>query len=499
MMFDAIWSLQTLKWLLIASVPVWIIADGLYSLFWHPLRKYPGPWYCAVSRLPIAYKNASGRYYKWADGLHKKYGPVVRTSPSDLSFTNPEAWNDIFSHRPQLAKTPFAYPPASADLPDTIMTAGDAYHARLRRSVAAGFSYKAMDEVEPIIQGRIDEMVAALRHDCSQGSQNVRQWITWTITDIIGDLALSTDFECIKERRHHPWTAAIFPNLKGIMLLNQLRRLGLSTPVGALLSTNAAKRARDKIRLFTVDHVQARLARERTEEGKQTKDLLGMIVRDPENQKDPLSDPEIAALSLTLVIAGSETTTTALAGMMYYLTKSPRVLKKLTEEIRTAFPTAADITTKNAVKLRYLNGAVEEALRLFIPAPSLPPRIVPKSGHKIGGEWIPGGTGVTIANYHNSHSDEFFDNASDFRPERWIDGGEGSHTKRHVKNAYSAFSAGPRNCVGKTLALTEMRLLTAKLLWHFDMELDGPHDGWLETARFYVSTSCLLRFPLATR
>jgi hypothetical protein len=39
------------------------------------------------------------------------------------------------------------------------------------------------------------------------------------------------------------------------------------------------------------------------------------------------------------------------------------------------------------------------------------------------------------------------------------------------------------------MALAEARLVTAKLLWHFDMELDGPHDAWVHDARFYVSSA----------
>lgn len=46
---------------------------------------------------------------------------------------------------------------------------------------------------------------------------------------------------------------------------------------------------------------------------------------------------------------------------------------------------------------------------------------------------------------------------------------------------------GPRNCIGKILAMTEVKLVIAKLLWHFDMELDGNHATWVEDARFYVS------------
>ena len=47
------------------------------------------------------------------------------------------------------------------------------------------------------------------------------------------------------------------------------------------------------------------------------------------------------------------------------------------------------------------------------------------------------------------------------------------------------------------MALAEARLVTAKLLWHFDMALDGEHEAWVDDARFYVSSHAILPVPLA--
>ena len=90
-------------------------------------------------------------------------------------------------------------------------------------------------------------------------------------------------------------------------------------------------------------------------------------------------------------------------------------------------------------------------------------------------------------------SERFFDNPKEFRPERWLDeidtkGAAGLMSDDILR----PFSLGPRNCIGKLLALAEAKLVTAKLVWNFDMELDGPHDTWVEDARFYVSPRILL-------
>lgn len=102
-----------------------------------------------------------------------------------------------------------------------------------------------------------------------------------------------------------------------------------------------------------------------------------------------------------------------------------------------------------------------------------------------------------MAQWYMGRSGEFFKDPLEFKPERWL--ASSSDQDRVGPNGMTpdevlrSFSLGPRNCIGKPLALTEARLVTAKLLWHFDLELDGPHDSWIQDARFYVSVRKLIR------
>jgi cytochrome P450 len=110
-----------------------------------------------------------------------------------------------------------------------------------------------------------------------------------------------------------------------------------------------------------------------------------------------------------------------------------------------------------------------------------------------------------MGQWYMGRSEKFFDNAKEFRPERWLEPNIESASGKRTDEILKPFSLGPRNCVGKLyvhyligknssqqitvirLALAEARLVIAKLLWHFDIELDGDHSTWVQDARFYVS------------
>jgi cytochrome P450 len=195
------------------------------------------------------------------------------------------------------------------------MAADDAYHAYLRQSIAPGFSYTAIDEIEPVIHRHFDCMIAKLSADSSNGAQAVNDWVLWAIADLMGELTLSVQFECLEKKRLHDWVGTILPGVKGAMILNQLRRLGLTAAVDFFLSLKSARMAVGKINQYTIDKTRARLDRELAEEGRQIKDFAGIIVRDPDNKRHPLREPEIAVMLMTLIIAGTETTSTVTTGM----------------------------------------------------------------------------------------------------------------------------------------------------------------------------------------
>lgn len=107
-----------------------------------------------------------------------------------------------------------------------------------------------------------------------------------------------------------------------------------------------------------------------------------------EKRNAPTEDFLISQAS-TLIVAGSETTTTLLASLTYYLLKYPEVLRNLQTEVRGAFRDSGSINSDSAAKLPYLLAVIEEGLRIFPPVAFGPPRVSP--GATVDGYYIPAG------------------------------------------------------------------------------------------------------------
>lgn len=89
---------------------------------------------------------------------------------------------------------------------DSIVTANDADHSRIRRLLSHAFSDKALREQEPIIRLHIDNLMAGLRKQCDEfgGKADLTKWFNWTTFDIVSDLAFGEPFHCLKETTYQP-------------------------------------------------------------------------------------------------------------------------------------------------------------------------------------------------------------------------------------------------------------------------------------------------------
>ena len=94
---------------------------------------------------------------------------------------------------------------------------------------------------------------------------------------------------------------------------------------------------------------------------------------------------------MPIVIAGSKTTATALAGTMNYLVQTPVKLARLTKEIRDTFQSDGDIDPDAVRDLPYLNACLNEGLRMCPPVSYMLPKIVPAGGVNVAGVFLPGG------------------------------------------------------------------------------------------------------------
>lgn len=367
-----------------------MILKGLYNISpLHPLAKYPGPRLWRLSRLPASYHHASGDLYQHISAIHDHYGPTVRIAPDELSFTAPAAWPQIYNSRPQLRKTQFHFAGKEKDgFVESMITADDADHMRLRRLANPAFLNAGVLEVEPVLQQYTELLCSQLTAASAEGAQNLGEWFLWTLNDVIGQLALDQRFECLEKRRMHPWPSFLLGALKSIAAVNQFRRFGISVEVLKMLMTAKQRASRDDFVQTATRAIDERLAKE--EEGVESgkPDIVGLMLRDLKGEK--LSRPEITTNSVLIVGGGAETTSTCLSATFYHLCKTPRVMQKLTEEVRRAFARSEDITIRATATMPYLKATIDEALRIFSVASYITPRVTPKGGHVIDGELIPG-------------------------------------------------------------------------------------------------------------
>lgn len=163
-------------------------------------------------------------------------------------------------------------------------------------------------------------------------------------------------------------------------------------------------------------------------------------------------------------VAGSETTASLLAGLTMWLMRTPEKYRKLCDEIRGSFPTAQDMTFTRLQQLPFMNACLEEGMRIFPSIPTGLVRTVPKGGDSISGEWIPGGTTVSVHAWSATHTALNWTDPESFIPERWLEDGDSKDRfKNDRKDASQPFSLGPRGCIGRHLSYLELRLILGNL------------------------------------
>lgn len=183
-----------------------------------------------------------------------------------------------------------------------------------------------------------------------------------------------------------------------------------------------------------------------------------------------------------LMIAGSDTTATALSSTLFHLCKTPSALSKLQSELYAAFPTASSITPgKPLSDCHYLKACIDEAMRMAPPVPGLLPRevITPCT---IDGLEIPAGTIIGVPIFGIHHNPAYFPDPFTYTPERWLHDSDEEALERAL-SAFNPFSIGARGCIGKSVAYMELRLAIAKLVWGFDVKAlptEGKAELWRE-------------------
>ena len=192
------------------------------------------------------------------------------------------------------------------------------------------------------------------------------------------------------------------------------------------------------------------LAVRRRKEQTEHFDFLQMLMdaRDKETGA-AMSERELVDEAMTLIVAGHETTASGLNWTWYLLSQNPDAEKQLHAEIDAAAE-KAEPSLAEMEQLTYTKNVVDEALRLYPPGWLLSRRTI--GPDMLSGFEVPPGTDVLLCPYLLHRHPRYWKDADAFRPERFDE----AHEAERPRFAYMPFAAGPRHCIGESLALYEM-------------------------------------------
>jgi cytochrome P450 len=463
----------------------------VYRLYFHPLSRFPGPKFAAASivwhllyysfndtdalQLWYVLHWTSGNWPHTLAKLHRKYGDVVRTGPNELSFASAESWKDIYGHagkgRRSFLKSNF-YDINGKD--PSVFSARDQHeHSTQRKALSAAFSAKALREQEDVIHHYVDLFIAQIGKlgDSTSKGINIIEAFNWLTFDIIGDLTFGESFDAVKSGKTHPWVSVVVGTIywRSILeLRKQVPLLNLLLPF--IVRGNLAKKFAMHMQL-TKDKIDKRVQQRDTST---REDFFKTIL-----SKGDWSEGKLESNAEILIVAGSETTATALSGIVYYLSKNPDCMVQLQKEVAGAFTSYDNIKGNSAAKLPYLNAVIEEGLRLYPPVAFGLPRVSP--GAIVSGHYVPTGTLVSTQSWASKHDPRYWHHPDAFLPERWIGDGFGDR-----KEAFNPFLLGPRACLGINLAYLELRVILAKMVWAYEWEMVDKHVDWVRDNKMYV-------------
>ncbi|KAJ7085977.1 cytochrome P450 monooxygenase [Mycena crocata] len=475
----------------VVSLPAAIVVVHILIYLIDPdgIRHYPGPFLAKFSDIWLGWICQQGHRSEVIHEVHRKYGPFVRISPSEVSIADPEALGIVYAHGNGVLKTSFYDAFVSIER-GLFNTRDRKQHARKRKIVAHIFSQKSVVEFEPHIGLYVktlfaqwdrfyDAAVKGFSGDDGEGGWhgadgrlwlNCLPWANYLALDIIGDLAFGAPFGMIEAAKDAaPVPAAVealsdvsfskpeVTHIPAVAVLNGRGEFSMSTgvlpgwwwPIVACLPWYRA--GQHSVRQLAGIAIVAVAKRLSTPTDRV--DLLSKLQAGTDDNGNPMGRSELTAEALTLLIAGSDTTSNSTCAIVYHLAANPVAQARLQKELDQQLGTEDEIvaTSEQVKRLPYLDAC----------------------GLTICGRAFLAGSVVSVPSY-TIHRDTrvWGDDPEVYRPERWFE----EDRCAAMQKTFNPFSVGPRTCVGKNLATLELQIIIASMLRRSHFVLAKPEE-----------------------
>lgn len=379
--------------------------------------------------------------------LYRRRGPVINAGIGGLGYTyllGPEANKFVFANADAFSWREAFQVLVPVDGPTALVVSDGADHRRRRSVVAPALHHRQVGDYVPIIAANADAVI-----DRWRPGQRI------DIYDSLRSAVRRSIAECLFGSRIAEHADFLGEQLQPLLALThrppQLMRVQqwIGSP-----GWRRAMAARARID----DFVDSQVADARIDARPDDHLLTTLITSRPDGGQ-ALTHIEIRDLVVSLIAAGYETTSGALAWAIYALLNVPGAWDNAAAEVGRVFGSGPP-TAQSLAALTYLNGVVQETLRLWTPGVISARKV--KRDLQFDGHRIRAGRLLIFSPYVTHRIDDVWPEPEEFRPQRWDP--DSPHYRRPAPHEFIPFSAGLHRCVGSAMATTEMTVMLARLV-----------------------------------
>ncbi|KAK0256182.1 hypothetical protein LTR12_003017 [Friedmanniomyces endolithicus] len=351
-----------------------------------------------------------------------------------------------------------------------------AAHSQRRGLLSHAFSQQNINDCMPIIEQKLDSLLRSFNCDTSQTVDVFLRFRLFAF-DVVGELFLGTSFGASEagtapEYLHDVDRQFLFSGIKFNfpLLATFLSQIPLS-------SMKTFTQGGERLAQFGNSAFQEYI--QRYGRDSKRRDLLTKVLV-PQQKGKAMTDRETYVEVGNLVAAGTDTTSTTLTYLFWSLARFPEwqnhVRKEMHEKLGRAAQGPYEMQALNGLPV--VDAVINEALRLYPAAPASLPRVTPQEGWQWNAYTIPpeascraflhtATTVVSMQCYTTQRDPIAFPDPDVFLPGRWLE----AEPTTSMKTLFMPFSKGTRACIGKSLAMVELRLVVLGLLSRYEVKL----------------------------
>ncbi|XP_005098125.1 cytochrome P450 26A1 isoform X2 [Aplysia californica] len=395
----------------------------------------------------------------------KRYGPIYKThllgSPT-ARVSGAEHLHHLLNSEPQSLTMKLPGSVRHMMGKASLVTSKGDDHVRMKKIILEAFTTTRLSDYLPCVQQNTQRRIKSW---CGQGRILGFQACEQLIVDLVLELVLGCRLENDRDGSVRKAVMTINNNLFCVPLNIPGGGFYKASKARAIISEFVLRRLADKGDKEHVSMLEVFLAAHHTEVGAAGK-----------GAGQGLTAEEIVDNAISLMIAGTGTTSGALCCLLLLLGQHPEVVEEIREELNTAGLLSPDgpgeLSYDVLQTLEFTQSVIKESLRLHTPAGGAfrkAEKPLEVAGYHIPKDW------TVVYSIRDTHkSSKVFKDVSEFKPSRWQDAELSERLHRENPCHYMPFGRGPRACVGKALATMEMTVFLVELCRLATFELHNP-------------------------